>query len=183
MIESTYSLYKLIVLYILKETDMALTNAQITDLFLTEEYTSYFHLQEVLGDMVESGLLTAQKTHNATSYLPTEKGRQVLTYFQSEISREIRTDIKAYLTNKGLQIRNDASLLADYRRISPYLIEVHLQALDEGIPFIDLKITVPQEAIAAKICDRWKENAHETYEMIMRQLSPSSQNEIDQPSV
>ena len=45
MIESTYSLYKLIILYMLKKVKFPLTNAQISDFMLGREYTSYFHLQ------------------------------------------------------------------------------------------------------------------------------------------
>ena len=52
MIESTYSLYKLIILYMLKKVKFPLTNAQISDFMLGREYTSYFHLQEVLSEMV-----------------------------------------------------------------------------------------------------------------------------------
>ena len=43
MIESSYSLYKLIVLYMLKKVNFPLTNAQISDFILGQEYTSYFH--------------------------------------------------------------------------------------------------------------------------------------------
>ena len=52
MIESSYSLYKLIVLYMLKKVNFPLTNAQISDFILGQEYTSYFHLQQVLTEIL-----------------------------------------------------------------------------------------------------------------------------------
>ena len=92
MIESTYSLYKLIILYMLKKVKFPLTNAQISDFMLGREYTSYFHLQEVLSEMVESGLLRTETVRNATFYHMTEGGRQTLDFFGNEISPEIRED-------------------------------------------------------------------------------------------
>ena len=81
MIESSYSLYKLVILFMLKKVNFPLANAQISDFILGQEYTSYFHLQEVLAEMAESGLIRTETIRNATYYHMTESGAQTLEFF------------------------------------------------------------------------------------------------------
>ena len=58
----TYTLYKLIVLYMLERVDFPLTTSQISDFILDKGYTSYFKLQEILSELTESDLLKVE-TH------------------------------------------------------------------------------------------------------------------------
>ena len=55
----TFTLYKLIVLYMLEKVDFPLTTSQISEFILDKGYTTYFKLQETLSEMVESGLLVS----------------------------------------------------------------------------------------------------------------------------
>ena len=49
-----FTLYKLIVLYMLEKLDFPLTNGQISEFILDKGYTTYFTLQQALSEMVES---------------------------------------------------------------------------------------------------------------------------------
>ncbi|HIV25067.1 MAG TPA: DUF4364 family protein [Candidatus Scatomonas pullistercoris] len=170
MIESTYSLYKLIILYMLKKVSFPLTNAQISDFILGQEYTSYFHLQEVLSEMHESGLIQTESIHNATYYRMTDSGRQTLEFFEKEISSEIRQDIQRYLTDHSYEMRNESSILADYYRTAGQDYAVHCRVKEGNTVLIDLTITVPTEGAAQTLCDNWKKKSQETYAAIMKLL-------------
>ena len=52
------SLYKLIVLKLLSQIDAPLTNSQISEFILNNEYTSYFTVQQVLSEPVSYTHLT-----------------------------------------------------------------------------------------------------------------------------
>ena len=52
-----FTLYKLIVLYMLEKLDFPLTNGQISEFILDKGYTTYFTLQQALSEMVESNLI------------------------------------------------------------------------------------------------------------------------------
>ena len=93
MLESGTSLYKLIILFMLGKVTFPLTNAQISDLILSRKYTSYFHLQEVLSEMIDTGLLEIETTNHTTYYRMTDQGKQTLEYFRNEIPPEIRREI------------------------------------------------------------------------------------------
>ena len=57
MPEQLKTLYKLMTMYTLSRVDFALTNSQITNVFLDLGYTNYFNVQYTLGDLVSSGLV------------------------------------------------------------------------------------------------------------------------------
>ena len=48
----SFTLYKLIILYMLNEVDFPLTNSQISEFILDEGYTNYFKLQLALSELL-----------------------------------------------------------------------------------------------------------------------------------
>ena len=52
-----FTIYKLTILNMLDKVDFPLTNTQISDFFLEQEYTDYFRVQQVLNDLADSGLI------------------------------------------------------------------------------------------------------------------------------
>ena len=64
----TLTLYKLIILYMLKKVDFPLTTSQISEFILDKGYTTYFKLQGALSEMLDSELLRVESTHNRTLY-------------------------------------------------------------------------------------------------------------------
>ena len=69
-----FTLYKLIILYMLNEVKEPLTNSQISEFILEKEYTSYFHLQQAFSELIESRLLEEKTVRNSTYYYLTEQG-------------------------------------------------------------------------------------------------------------
>ena len=55
--DTSFKLYKLIVLYMLNKVDFPLTNAQISEFILDEGYTTYFKLQQAISELIESGFI------------------------------------------------------------------------------------------------------------------------------
>ena len=60
MLSDPMTLYKLMNLYMLKQVNFPLTNAQLSEFFLQHEYTNYFTLQQALNELQESGLVRAE---------------------------------------------------------------------------------------------------------------------------
>ena len=63
-----FTIYKLTILNMLDKVDFPLTNTQISDFFLEQEYTDYFRVQQVLNDLADSGLIRTESTHSNTQY-------------------------------------------------------------------------------------------------------------------
>ena len=142
------TLYKLIVLYMLNRVDFPLTKAQIGDFILEKEYTNFMTLQQVIGELIDAGLITSQTMRNRTHLLLTKDGEQTLQFFGNQISNSIKKEIDDYLKENEITLRNEVSIIADYYKSTSGEYEAHLVAKDKGINLIDLTISVPVEETA-----------------------------------
>ncbi|MCQ2500764.1 MAG: DUF4364 family protein [Lachnospiraceae bacterium] len=170
MIESSYALYKLIVLYMLDKVNFPLSNAQISELFLEKEYTSYFHLQEVLNEMLESNLITAENTKNTTYYKMTENGNQTLHFFRKEISGEIQTEVNNYLEKHAYRLRSESSTIADYYKAGDDDYAAHCIVKENGAILVDITLHLPTERSAQEVCENWKQKSQEAYAALIQIL-------------
>ena len=93
MLSEPMTLYKLMNLYMLKQVNFPLTYAQISDFFLSREYTDYFTLQQALTELLEAGLARSETIHNSTRYEITREGEETLSFFGKKISPAIIEDI------------------------------------------------------------------------------------------
>ena len=166
----TLALYKLIILYMLNKVDFPLTTAQISEFILDKGYTSYFKLQEVLSEMLESNLLKTETTHNRTLYSMTEDGSDTIRYFHTRISSEIREDIDLFLEEKAYELREEVSVKSDYYKTTNHDYEVVCQIIDEGSTLIDMKLTVPTQIEAEAIVNNWTKRNQEIYALLISKL-------------
>ena len=84
-----FTIYKLTILYMLNKAGFPLSNTQISNFFLDQEYTDYFRVQEVLGDLVDTELIQARSTHSNTQYSITAAGKETLGFFKDKITEGI----------------------------------------------------------------------------------------------
>ena len=52
----------------LDKVDFPLTNTQISNFFLEQDYTDYFRVQQVISDLVDADLIRTESTHSNTQY-------------------------------------------------------------------------------------------------------------------
>lgn len=165
-----HTLYKLIVLYMLKKIDFSLTNSQISSFILEQGYTTYFTLQSVLSELTESGLIHQETIQNSSFYTITPEGEETIGFFENKISQSIRDDIDHYLKENKMQLRNEVSVIADYYRNTAGEFAVRCQVKEKHSDLIDLTVTVPDEAQAKAICSQWQKKCQTIYEYIMKEL-------------
>ena len=151
------TLYKLIILYMLDKVNFPLTNSQISEFILDKGYTTYFHIQEAINQLIDSELLEMSTVRNSSRYRITPKGEETIHYFQNEISPEIQEEIIEFFNSHAYELRNEVSTIADYYK----------KNADE---YEDMTLTVPTKEAATTICSRWQEKSQEIYAHIMGEL-------------
>ena len=166
----TFTLYKLIVLYMLEKVDFPLATSQISEFILDKGYTSYFRLQETLSELTDSGLLKAETTHNRTLYHLTENGAETIHFFSNKISPAIRQDIDDFLKEKQYDLKEEVAVNADYYLNTNRVCEVRCQIVENGYSLIDLKLTVPTEKEAESIANNWDAKSQDIYTSILADL-------------
>lgn len=166
----TFTLYKLIVLYMLNKLEFPLTNGQISEFILEKGYTTYFTLQQAISEMVEAGFIREESTHNRTLYHLTDEGRETIRYFSNNISAAIREDIDTYMAEKNYQLKNEVSMKADYYKINSREFAVRCQIVENESPLIDLTVTVPSEHEAIHVLNNWTTKSQAVYAAVMQNL-------------
>lgn len=154
----------------LGRVSLPLTRAQITDFMLDKEYTNYMTLQTVFAQLSESNMIEEKTIRNRTQLFITEEGIDTLHFFENRISPEIKKDVDAYLNEKSMSIKNEASILADYYKSTDGEYKAHLVAREKKQTLVDITLSVPTEEIASAICVKWEEKNQNIYQYLIEQL-------------
>lgn len=165
-----FTIYKLTILYMLDKAGFPLSNTQISNFFLEQEYTDYFRVQEVIGELADSDLILAKTTHSNTQYSLTAAGKQTLSFFQDKITEGIVIDVKKFFEKNQLEFRQENSILADYYKTTGQGYAVRCQVCSDGNTIIDLTLTVKSKEQAEAICHHWKTNNQDVYAYLMDTL-------------
>lgn len=163
-------LYKLIVLYLLDKVSFPLTQSQISEFILDKGYTSYMTLQQVFSELTENNLIASHTTGHRTQFKITPEGHDTLGFFEGRISDIIKEEIKEYLKEHSLDLRNEVSVTSNYYKTVQGEYEAVLSAKDKDTTVIELKLSLPTAQMADAICHRWQEKNQEVYDTLTRIL-------------
>lgn len=165
-----FTIYKLTILYMLDRAGFPLSNAQLSQFFLDLDYTDYFRVQEVIGNLVEACLIEAKASHSTTQYTLTAAGKETLGFFRGKITEGIEEDVKSYFDQNKWDFRQENSILSDYRRLRNQKYEVHCQVKSDGDTIVDLALQVRTKEQAESICAQWKQKNRDVYAYLMDTL-------------
>ena len=162
-----FTIYKITILYMLDKAGFPLTNTQISNFFLDRDYTDYFRVQEVIGDLVDADLILAETTHSNTQYTITDSGKETLNYFENKLNDEIEEDVKKFFQENQMEFRQENSLLANYYRTTGQKYSVRCQARSDGETLVDLTLLVKTKEQTETMCANWKTQNEEVYAYLM----------------
>ena len=170
MLQDSLTINKLIVLYMLDRVNFPMTAAQVSDFILGREYTNFLTLQQVINELTDARLISAETIRNRTHLSITAEGQETLNFFQNRVSDSIKQDINTYFRENEYTLRNEVSILGDYYKSTSGEYEAHLVAKDRGISLVDITLSVPDESTAAAICDNWQKKNQTIYQQLVQEL-------------
>ena len=173
MLSDPITLYKLMILYMLGHVNFPLTNAQLTDFFLGNEYTSYFTLPQAMNELHEAGLIKVETIHNVSRYESTKEGEETLSFFGKNIAQAIIEDINTYLKENNFRLRNEVGVISDFYKSTNQDYVVHCEVREGKSILIGLDVSVPDKEQAEIMCGHWKERSQEIYAYVMKALMES----------
>ncbi len=163
-------LYKLIVLYMLKNCAAPLTNGSISEFVLGHDYTDYFTLQQSITELVDSGLIRVEESLSGHFYHITDQGDETLCFFKDKISDAIISDINEYMGENKLSIINNAAILTEYYKSTGAGYDVNLRIREKDKVIFELTVNVDEKIDAEGACRKFKEKSQVIYEAVMRNL-------------
>lgn len=154
----------------LNKVDFKLTNSQVSEFILDKEYTNFLTLQEVISELTDTELIKTETMMNRTFLSITDEGKNTLSYFGNRISDAIKADIDQYMLDKHLELKNEASITANYYKSTSGEFEASLSAKEKDVELVHINLSVPTEEMAAAICDNWQKKNQKIYQFLMQEL-------------
>ncbi|MBE6016655.1 MAG: DUF4364 family protein [Lachnospiraceae bacterium] len=170
MMVNSFTIYKLMILYMLNKLDCKLTNSQLSQFFVTNKYTDYFNIQQTLSELVSSGFIDKFVIRNTSYYAITSEGYEALTFFKNQIPKGAMDDINAFLETNKFELKNEVGTIADYYKHTTGDYIAHCQIMEGKSLLYELSISVPSEEEAKQVCDNWRLASEEIYAFVMKTL-------------
>lgn len=163
-------LYKLMILKMLNEVNFPLTNSQITEFLVKHKYATYFEVQQTFSDLSSSGLIEEKEVHHSTQFSITEAGEQTLSYYKHLIPDRFMENIKTYLKENNIELRNEVSVVAGYVPAQNDEYAVHCRIMEKDSAIFDMTLYAPTEAMAEKMCFNFERMHSEIYSELFQRL-------------
>ena len=170
MLTEPMTLYKLMNLYLLKQVNFPLTNAQLTSFFTEHDYTTYFTLQQALNELEDAGLIHKEASHSSTRYDITKEGEETLNFFGKNISPAIISDMDEYLKENKFRLREEVGTTADFYKGTNQDYIVHCEVRENKAVLIGLDLSVPDKEQAEAVFGAWRRKSQEIYSHVMHTL-------------
>lgn len=154
----------------LDRVSFKLSYSQISSFILEKEYTNFMTLQQVIADLQDTELISTDASLNRTLFSITEEGRNTLSYFRNRIGDAIIDDIDAFLSEKHLELKSEASIIAKYYKTTSGDYEAELIAREKESDLVNIKISVPAKDMAESICENWYDKNEQIYKYLMEEL-------------
>ena len=161
---------KLLMLYVLKSINNPISNTQLTEIILENNFINYFTFQQYLSELEEAEFVEYRESNNKNLLSLTQKGDTVLSLFKDRISPSKISIIDQYIKEKLELIKKELTIQGDYTLGSNDSFIVDLKALENQSLLMELKLAVPSKKQAIDICSRWKENPSKIYDQIINLL-------------
>ena len=170
MSDESFTLYKLMILYMLDNLDFPMTTSQLSEFFVNYGYTSYFHLQQVINELADAEFIRGELVRNTTNFHLTEYGKETIDMFNGKIPEAIKKDILDYFSENRYQLRKEVDITAEYYPLKKGEYMVKTLIREKGTTLMELHLNVVSREQAIEVCDRWNENCENVYGKIMEML-------------
>lgn len=162
---------KIILLYILNQFEIPLTESQLTHFVLDKSLMNYFSYRQNMVELVHSQMIEFSSSDKSNYYLMSTRGQRTLEIFKELITSEMKDVIDNEVQIKKKQYLNENEVIANYVKVAENEYTVYLMAIEKGTPLLDLRLNVVSSKEAQKICNRWKNNAPEYFKKIIDLLT------------
>jgi hypothetical protein len=170
MFSDPITLYKLMILYMLGQVDFPLSNTQLSEFFLSYNYTSYFMFQKAISELVSTNLISIYSSHSVTKYELENEGEETLKFFTNKISPAAIEDMNEYISKNKFKFRSETGNIAEYYQTSNLDYIVHFEIREGKTKLINMELSATDEETAKHMCDMWRDNSIEIYQYLIKKL-------------
>jgi hypothetical protein len=165
---------KLKLLYILNYINLPLTNIELTNYILENNFMDYFTLQQLLSDLCEIKFVKIMSKNGNEYYSISEAGRAALDMFGEKLPEYFISEVEKNLSYLKKELKNKRELLGHYYKRKDDVYIVSLQVMEKESVIFNLSVNVPTEELAKNICKKWDSSPEEIFGSIIKTLTSTS---------
>ena len=154
----------------LNKLDIQLTNSQLFNFFVENNYTDYFSIQQTLSDLVSSKFVDMVVIRNTSYYSITPEGYASLAFFKNQIPKDALENVNRFLEENRYALKNEVGTQSDYYKHINGDYIAHCQITEGKSLLYDINISVPSEDEAKRICHNFKNYSEDIYAYMMKNL-------------
>ncbi len=151
---------KVLILFILARIDTPLSAQEIYEVAYQDESLNYFTFAESLPELVESGHLQVNDSHQ---YSITEKGRKQGADVEDSLAVPVVQKVSAAITDKLTQLRRDHFITTSVAQDEKGYWISTLRYQDDGMPMMTLSMMAPNEDLGRTMAANLKKHADLLY--------------------
>lgn len=161
---------KLLLLYIIDRSEKPLSNDQLTEFVLKNNYMNYFLVQQYLSELIRSEFLEYSNEKDEKTYVLLDKGKATLSYFEDRISKSMKEEISREFTKIKENEKKATQVSGEFFKNDDNQYTVNLKLIENTETLFSLYINVVTEEQAQQICDVWQNNTEYIYKNILNML-------------
>jgi DNA-binding PadR family transcriptional regulator len=159
--------HKLLILYILDRVDIPMTNSEITQFVLENNFMNYFMVQQFLSELVASKFIEFTTKDGNEYYHLSDAGKDTLNFFMDRIPKELKEQIDNLYEKKKEEMIKETQIISNYYKKNDTEYIVNLKVIEKDITLFNLSLNVVSNKQAKIICKNWKENPQYIYKKIL----------------
>ena len=170
MLRETVLLYRLTILYLLHRVKYPISYTSLSSFLLEGDFTDYFNLQQLLGELIDDGYISKDEFHGKTLFSITGSGEDSLKLLSNELSASIKTDVDKYIKDNHMELRDDISVRSKYymNDVDNYTVNLFIE--EAGTRIMELNVRASSAAEAEKYCTKWMQSGSRLYPLIINEL-------------
>jgi len=176
MTAETGKVIKLTIMYILSRVDVPISNSQITNYMLENDFTDYFTIQQLMGELIDDGFVWSKTVRNRTFYSLSDVGVESFDVLSSELSQNIRDDADEYIKKNAMKIREESDVGSTYVETSLGTYNVNLFIDEAGERIFEISLIVADKEKAQRMCSAWQKKSEELYPLVFEKLLTKKTN-------
>jgi len=162
---------KLIILYLLKKSDMDLSELQIMRIMDELSLMRYFDLKESIFELEQNGHIYSSAMPQALLYGITEAGLNIINVLENDLRLSFRNSIDDYLHLNKNELKKESQYKSDYIKIGDGEYRVALKVLEKSSVIFEINVVVYSRDEAEYMVSKWQDNAVAVYKDLLIKLS------------
>ena len=162
---------KVLILYILKNINKAITNNALYKIILSVIDMNYFYYQQFLLDLVKNDFILTYEQEEQNLYLITDKGIKTLELTEDILPGILKLQVDTNLKHALENVNEEESIVAEYTPINENYYNVTCKIMENNECLFEVKTFAGSREQAKQIVENWKRHAGTMYPKLLEILT------------